>query len=164
MAEIYEEVFGKYKGSKDTFIETGTFMGTQIHTTLRLGFNRVKSVEASKKHYKICMGDFRHNPKVTLYHGFSEDKLGEMMKDVKEPALIFLDAHKNSWFKGGTLPLEQEIDILSKHPIKNHTIIVDDFRLYGGKENISETILEKINPDYNIEADPRRNGILIFYP
>ncbi|MAF24670.1 hypothetical protein CL634_03735, partial [bacterium] len=101
-----------------------------------------------------------------LFHGYSEDLFAEMMKRVSEPATIFLDAHRNAWFTDGTLPLSHEISILQAHPIKTHTIIVDDYE-HGaqGMKCVSHTIkeIDKINTNYRFEAIRRRNGILVAY-
>jgi hypothetical protein len=53
-------------------------------------------------------------------------------------------------------PLETELNIISQHPIKIHTIMVDDMRCcntdyfdFKSKELIEQAIL-KINPEYKL--------------
>jgi hypothetical protein len=55
-------------------------------------------------------------------------------------------------------PLLKELDAISRHPIKTHTILIDDVRRFGeyllnvSKEILSEKI-QKINPMYVISYE-----------
>jgi hypothetical protein len=161
---IYIDLFTKYK--KNTFIETGSHRGESINRALRIGYKKIMSVEPFDEDYNFCVERFKNNPEVELFHGYSEDLFAKMMQKVDEPATIFLDAHKNAWFDGGTHPLSREIEVLKAHPIKTHTIIVDDYE-HGaqGMTCVSNVIIEidKINNEYRFEAIRRINGILVAY-
>ena len=164
MSDIRKDLFQKYK--KKFFIETGTHKGGSVVKALDVGYEKIMSVEPFDEDYNFCVERFKNNPEVRLFHGYSEDLFAKMMQEVDEPATIFLDAHKNSWFEGGTLPLSAEIEVLKNHPIKTHTIIVDDYE-HGaqGMKCVSNVIIEidKINSKYRFEAIRRANGISVAY-
>jgi hypothetical protein len=88
------------------------------------------------------------------------------IKEINESITFWLDGHYSS---GNTAydmtqyyPLLKELDAISKHHIKNHTICIDDRRLMkktdentpdniGVTENEVIEALLKINPKYKIE-------------
>lgn len=164
--DIYTKLFLKYIGSGDFFIETGTHIGESVKRAVLAGYKQIMSVEPFDDDYNHCIKKFKENPEVKLFHGYSEDLFADMMREVNKPATIFLDAHKNDWFGEGTLPLSKELSILKDHPIKTHTIIVDDYEHQAqGMNCVSNVIIEidKINTNYRFEAIRRQNGILVAY-
>ena len=161
--DIYANIFNKYKNNNTIFVETGTHLGSSVRRALGVGYERILSVEPFDQDYLHCKNLFKDNPQVSLFHGYSEDLFSKMMDIVTAPATIFLDAHTNSWFKEGTMPLAHELSVLQSHPIKNHTIIVDDYEHGCGISCVSEIIkiINTINDNYRFEAIRRQNGILV---
>jgi hypothetical protein len=153
----HEHVFRKYLNKH--FVETGTYKGEGIQCAVNSGFEFVRSVEIDETRYNDCFLKFRDNKNVSLYFGSTEDMLWNMIKDINEPITFWLDAH---WSGDGEpmsnqkCPLETELKIISQHPIKTHTIMVDDMRCcntdyfdFKSKELIEQAIL-KINPEYKL--------------
>lgn len=149
--------FGKFYHKY--FIETGSYIGDGITDALESGFNEICSIELSEKYYLYCKEKFANHSNVHCYLGDSGKILEEIMADIQEPVTFWLDGHYSS---GGTArgetntPLLRELEIIKKHCIKNHTIIVDDIRLLGTEEfdfislsKVIEMILD-INPNYTI--------------
>jgi len=137
------QLFKKYKGTHKLLLETGTHKGDGVQNALNTGFEEVISVEILPEYYEACIERFKGNDKIHLFLGDSNEKMEEMLELIKEPSLIFLDGH----FNNGD-PLWKELEILKSHPIKTHTIIVDDMPNYfGNGEKVKEKILE-INPNY----------------
>jgi hypothetical protein len=166
MPDIYDILFKKYKKNHNIFIETGTHTGGGVDKALIYGYSKVISVEPFLKDYDYCMKKFKkeiEKSRVTLYNGYSENELGNMLKNVNEPAVIFLDGHKNEWFEGGTHPLADELNIIENHHIKNHVIIIDDYEHVAAGDKLRLLIrrIQKINKNYRFEAIPQVNGILI---
>jgi len=128
----------------DVFIETGTFIGDGVQSALDFGFKKVYSIELSEELYHKCKVKFEKNKNVNLFLGDSGEVLKGVLSKVKCPATFWLDGHyhpagKNrkdnpDFFEWGLSndgvwsPLLRELDIISKHEIKNHTIIIDDMR------------------------------------
>ena len=85
--------------------------------------------------------------------GDSNELLPKMLSLLTEPSLIFLDGH----FNNGE-PLWGELEILKNHPIKNHTIIIDDFKNYfSSRENELKLRLKEINPNYEFAFEDSYN-------
>jgi hypothetical protein len=72
-----------------------------------------------------------------------------MIKDINVPITFWLDAHESGGETAKGLhgdPILQELDIIKRHQLKNHTIMIDDLRGMSNKE-IENKLLE-INPNY----------------
>ena len=144
------------------FIETGTFKGQGVRAALKDGFKRVISIEISNYYYSLCREKFKDNKNVELHFGDSALILPEILKDINERCTFWLDGHFCRGLTGTgkiPVPLMEELKIIGKHHIKNHTLLLDDMRLIRYKDewrdfpydicDIEETI-HTINPKYDI--------------
>lgn len=154
--------FKKFLKFSNIFIETGTYKGKTVQLALDAGFTDVRSVEAENDLYDSCKELFKGNPKVKLYFGLSIDRLFEMLRDVRKPAVFWLDAHvteeqskgyKDFKEKGDKSEYHQhtclmkEIDLIFIHRM-DHIIMIDD---QHGYDNTSKPYIDKIlsyNPRY----------------
>lgn len=162
---VDKEVLRKYK--KNILIETGTYMGmTTKYAVEELGYQKVYTIELQDYLYKISVGNLSHliaENKVVAILGNSNEKLSEILLEIDEPVTILLDAHIDggNYVPGVTpdnvnwCPLYEELEIIKNHPIKTHTILVDDVRIIGkigwGSNVLLERIMnmiKEINPDY----------------
>lgn len=163
-------VLKKYKN--DYFVETGSHIGSTIDLSIKVGFKHIRSVELSEKYYKLCKEKYKNNKKVKLYLGASEDLLYDMISDLDGEITFWLDGHysKGDTALGNTwTPLLKEIENISKHKIKTHTILIDDIRCFGKeafdyleKDTIKNKI-KKINKNYTFtyEDGHVKNDILV---
>lgn len=166
----HKHIFAKYLNKY--FIETGTFEGQGVEYALDVGFDHVRSVDINYASYTDNLVKFNYNPRVQLYHGPTETKLWEMIKDIDVPATFWLDAH---WSGEGTpmsdkkCPLLEELEVIKNHLVKNHTIMIDDIRCCGTdyfdfitKEQLEAKVRE-INPNYVItyEDSWEKNDIMV---
>src|SRR3990167_2123512 len=85
--------FSEFLPYSKIFIETGTCNGRSVTSALNCGFERVKSVELFQKWFDYSKEIFWGNPKVELFFGKSTDLLPEMLSDITEPCVFWLDAH-----------------------------------------------------------------------
>lgn len=139
------------------FVETGSLIGEGIQRALHAGFSHVYSIELSQQFFDECKQKFAKNPEVELFLGDSGKILYDVIKDIDSSITFWLDGHHG----GGTTakgdewsPILKELEQIKKHPIKTHTILIDDVRLMGTEyfdfvtiDQIVEKVLE-INPDY----------------
>lgn len=150
------QLFKKYKNNHNILLETGTHHGDGVSNALKAGFNKIISVEILPELYEECMNKFSKEikeNKVHLFLGDSNEKIKEMLELIDEPAFFFLDGH----FNDGE-PLWKELEEIKNHPIKTHTIVVDDIPNYfGNGEKVKEKIL-KINPDYVFTCEDSYNS------
>lgn len=144
------------------FIETGTFGGSGVQKALDAGFSEVRSIECELGHYQYCLARFRDIQQVKLFHGDSSHDLWPLIQEIDEPATFWLDAHifPPRSDGGKNCPLIEELEQIKQHPIKTHTILIDDMHCCGSQafdyltqEDIIQKILE-INPDYQISFIP----------
>ena len=165
------ELFSKYKNSSSVLIETGTYHGDGINCALSAGYDTVYScdinsffVQSAQKKYK---DDVRG--KVFVQNLDSYNFLKNILLNIKEPCVIFLDAHfwpedpndEKSGFKKDTVkdglkpcPLVDELMVIKKHSIKTHTILIDDLQCFNTWvfegleiENV-DSLIYSINPNY----------------
>jgi hypothetical protein len=149
--EFFKQFTGRY------FVETGTYQGQGVEMALAAGFSVIHSVELSPMLQNRNRRKFARNPNVHLYQGESAEHLDTILKVIDAPAVFWLDAH----YSGGdtakgpeTSPLRKELELIRRHPVKGHTILVDDRRHFGTvhfdyvtDEQIREKILA-ISPGY----------------
>lgn len=155
VANMGPQGFGHYMNRY--FVETGTFGGGGVDKALKAGFKEIRSIEFDINHVKYATARFIHNKNVRLYHGSSATGLWDMIKDIQEPITFWLDAHIYPPCVGAkNCPLIQELEQIKMHPIKTHTILIDDMHCAGTdafdyltKEDLMKKLLE-INPNYKI--------------
>ena len=166
--------FAKYLSP--VFVETGSYVGDGIAEALKADFRDIYSIELSPKYYDICKDRFKSYSNINLVLGDSSVVLYDTIKNIQEKITFWLDGHYSS---GDTacgqyaVPLIQELEQIKRHPIKHHTILIDDVRLIRSKRNefntfpISlpevEDLVKSINHQYNIsyEYGVEDNDILI---
>lgn len=138
------------------FIETGSLIGDGIQNALDSGFKIVFSIELSKMLYNICVDRYKDNDNVHIILGDSSEVLGELLTMIKEPITFWLDGHYSGepTAKGKVeSPLMYELEIIRGHPIKTHTLIIDDLRCWTINNNgfdVSSIVkkIRTINPNY----------------
>jgi len=149
------DVFKKHPNP--VFIETGSYIGDGINMALMAGFSEVYSIELSPQLYNKCIIRFSGRNNVHIYQGDSTIVLKKLLPKINQRVTFWLDGHYSG--PGTALgktnsPILQELAIIASHPIKNHTILIDDVRLFGTVEfdfvDINEIVdaIRKINPNY----------------
>jgi hypothetical protein len=152
---LTRDIMRKYKSSNTHLIETGTYEGDTPLLALQEGFEKVYSIEINEIRYQAAVQRFEREPRITVLRGDSAIELPNIIKGLSCPVFFWLDAHLDGPVNA---PLLEELDAISKHPIKTHTILIDDVRRFGeyllnvSKEILSEKI-QKINPMYVISYE-----------
>ena len=152
------EVLSKY--SNRTFCESGTHRGGGVETALKVGFDNIISIEIKEKFYNKAKERFGDDPRVSLYLGDSRKLLWEAIKDIYDPITFWLDGHTEYEI----IPVIKELNIIGMHPIKTHTILIDDRRVMGTKMwlDVKEAqvidAIRAINPNYLICYEPSPHG------
>ena len=139
-------LFGKYPNR--IFIETGCNLGDGIQQALDEGFKVVYSCDIDQDRYHHCLERFHDQP---VYIKLSDtiDFLRDLLPTIKEPVTFWLDAHKGN----GKSPLMRELEVIARHEIKTHTILIDDLRDWhrnkcGFDTRILQKQLTRMNADY----------------
>lgn len=136
-------------------IETGTYGGDGVAAALAAGFSDVRSVELSPQLHQAAAARFAGDGRVRLWLGHSAERLPEMLAGVVTPATFWLDAHYSGGSTAGSedaCPLLAELAAIAAHPIKTHTILIDDVRQLGREMPVTidqaKAALLAINPGY----------------
>lgn len=157
------------------FIETGSYVGNGVQQALEAGFNEIISIELSDKYFAETTERFFANPKVKIIQGDSFKILASIIHKINKKITFWLDGHHSC---GDTAlgehwaPLMQELEVIKNHPIKSHTIMIDDMRCWEDpnpvhgffKDDIYKK-LHEINPKYEFELldGQQENDILVAY-
>jgi hypothetical protein len=156
VANMGPQGFGQFLNP--VFVETGTFGGDGVQKALDTGFPLVLSIEADEGLFKAAKRRFRLQPNVRIYQGDSATDLYDMISTIREPITFWLDAHiyPPRADGGKNCPLIEELEQIKQHPIKTHTILIDDMHCCGTaafdfmtREDFIRKLLE-INPNYRI--------------
>lgn len=168
------------KYSNQYFIETGTYKGDTVEC-VRMSkiYDSILSMELSEPYYNRCSQRFKNDDTVSIYYGNSRYDLTNIIGNIDKEITFWLDSH---WSGGAEnfeigcdpdtkCPILYELEQIKNHPIKTHTIMVDDIRLMDGshflvtKDEIETKIME-INPNYKIQYyndECAENDVLVAY-
>ncbi len=145
----------------NVLVETGTFMGDMILSQLN-NFNKIYSIELSEKYWQDAKELFKNEPKVNLLKGDSGKKMHELIKELNEPAIFWLDGHYSGadTARGEKIsPIYQELRAIFSSTL-SHCLLIDDARLFDGTddyprlEDLKAFVLEnRGNAKINVDAD-----------
>lgn len=176
-ANIGTKGFRSYKNYY--FVETGTLGGEAVIRALQDGFSEAHSVELDPNNFSYVKQRFASYKNVHVYHGNSAEILWSVIKPLDKPITFWLDAHRGPGqylYDGKNSPIMAELEQIKQHPIKTHTILIDDMSGCGQipfdfitLEQIKAKIRE-INPSYVFRLieggndDEAENNILVAIP
>jgi hypothetical protein len=147
----------KYKHT--ILIETGTFRGDMIEAQKKR-FKEIISIELAVHLFEKAKKRFKNDKNIKIVQGDSGKVLPIIMKDLKEPAIFWLDGHYSAGItaKGETeCPIFEELDAIFNGNKLNHVLLIDDARLFTGKddyptiEKLTEYVKSK-NDQYQVEV------------
>ena len=143
-------------------VESGTYEGDGIADALKCGFTHISSFEVVPELYEQAKKRFADCKNVDLYLGTSAKMYDLCLSKINGPITFWLDGHY-SLGKTGYIevycPLMLELEEIARHPIKTHTLLIDDRRAFGSpgmpgitEEQVKKQIL-KINPKYQFKYE-----------
>lgn len=140
---------------KNWFVETGTYQGDTPALLLHHCPNiRIRTLELSTVFYNNCKDRFKDASKVEVFHRNSKYDLYETIRDIDEEITFWLDGHWSGVADVGCdpetmCPVLFELDQIKQHPIKSHTIMVDDIRLMN-QEHFQVSVDDIVKKIYEI--------------
>lgn len=114
-----------------SFVETGTYYGRTAEWAASV-FNNVLTIEYSKDLFERAKESYKHVSNIQFLYGDSRTVLEQILPDLKEPVLFWLDAHWSGGITYGDVdqcPLLEEIEIIN-HYFPRSYIFIDDARLF----------------------------------
>lgn len=159
------------------FVETGTWRSDAVAAALEAGFNHIRTIDIDPEAAVFCSNRFwlkknRHLD-IKCYTGDSADMLAEMIADIQEQITFWLDSHwqliEDEPAGANPFPLLWELAQIAEHPVKTHTILIDDILMMthpdvtGWSRKTIEDAILAINSAYKFEyvANPIKNNLLI---
>jgi hypothetical protein len=128
------QAFAAWSGAK-VFIETGTYRGDTTEA-MRPFFPRIFTIEAKDTLFADARLRFAPYPSVRVLYGDSAVVLPQVLRELNEPAVFWLDAHWcgettfGEYLSAAVMP---ELEAVFAHPIKSHIILIDDARYFCGQ-------------------------------
>lgn len=165
---IKQETILKYAEANKIklFVETGTYLGVMIDS-MKNKFEKLYSIELSDFLFNRAKKMFKNHPNVQMVLGDSGVKIADVLSELKQPAIFWLDGH----YSGGVTakadietPILAELRKILDHPIKQHIIIIDDARLFNGKRDyptIEEITKFTLEIDKNLQIFLEHDFIII---
>lgn len=158
------------------YVETGTWEGDSLYLALKAGFKRIIGIELSLQKTTHCFKRFEkqvNSGQIRLVCGDSALWLYDTIKEINGPITFFLDGH-TQFFEDeeptdNPLPLLDELKQIARHPVKTHTILIDDILILthpdttGWTREIIEAHIYAINPNYKVEyiANPVKRNFIV---
>lgn len=121
----------KRERSVSVFIETGTFKGATAAWASR-HFERVITIENSREYFDEAAKSYQHLRNIEFLQGDSRVLLSQVMASIREPAILWLDAHwcgMRSYGSSDQCPLIEELNCVHASGVQHH-IFIDDARLF----------------------------------
>lgn len=145
----------------ENFVETGTNTGAGVRVAIKAGFKSIISMDIEPIYIARAKRNFRStkNRTVKFFCGDSATMLSEIISNIHTPVTFWLDGHEMK-----NVPLLDELKAIAAHPVKNHTIIIDDVRMFDSREwgienNTVKDYLKLINPEYKLDYFDSINGV-----
>ena len=125
------------KSGYKVLVETGTFLGDMVEAQ-KTKFKTVISIELDVDLFKKAKEKFKEDKNVMLMQGDSGKVLPEILKDINEPAIFWLDGHYCAGVtaKGDKeCPIFEELDAIFDSKKLDHILLIDDARLFNGERS-----------------------------
>lgn len=128
--------YGKIYGLR-ILIETGTFGGDMMAAMLD-HFDILYSIEIDFRMHREAVRRFADHSKVKLLHGDSGEILPELLRQIDEPALFWLDGHySGDGTARGSMdtPVRMELEAIRNWPFNQASVILlDDAGMFTGRD------------------------------
>lgn len=124
------------KSGARVLVETGTYMG-DTPWQLRHLFERIWTVEVHPPLAALARDRFKKVAKVTVVEADSRHALREIVPQIDQPTLYWLDGHYSSGITGmgeEVCPIFAELDTVFSQARAPFVALIDDARLFGQEE------------------------------
>jgi hypothetical protein len=113
--------------------ETGTLFGGTVQSLHKMPIE-IDTIELFEPLYVDVKKRLGHITNARFHLGDSGVVLPQLLKDLKEPAVFWLDGHysgEGTGQAGLDTPIIAELETIAAHPVKNHLVLIDDIRAFG---------------------------------
>ncbi len=129
----FKNIFGN-----KIFVETGTYLGEMV-SSLKDHFEELYSIEIEETLAEEARIFFQKSPNIYILTGDSSRVLTTVTSKISRPAIFWLDAHYSAGITGksvewGNTPIIQELKIIFSNWHSGSNILIDDARLFNGRD------------------------------
>lgn len=127
--------FARRCGSR-LLVETGTYLG-DTPWQLRHLFEKVWSVEVHPPLAALARERFKNEAKVTIIEADSRHALKQIVPQLEQPVLFWLDGHYSGGITGmgeSVCPIYAELDTVFSQTKPEFVVMIDDARLFGHED------------------------------
>jgi hypothetical protein len=133
-AEERRAVLVRYAEMLDlhVLVESGTSTGDTPYY-LRDNFNKIYTIECVNDIYNEAMQRLSPYSNIHTFWGDSAEVLPQILKELDEPALFWLDGHWSAPGhnpEGRDTPVEIELQLILAEEMLPHVILIDDARVF----------------------------------
>lgn len=116
------------------FVETGTYEGETTYR-LRRDFARLFTVEIDPELARLARMRFAPLKRISPIESSGPDGLRTALREIRAPALFWLDSHPCSTKTSGSgSPAVEELRQVMEHEVPGHVALIDDVRLLTGSD------------------------------
>jgi len=148
-----------------TLIETGTYYGDTCYRARNV-FRSVVSIEVDDELFTRAVRRLAAYPNIQIRKGDCLKILPTVVRELRAPALFFLDAHySGAETSYGTKkdPIIESLNVIAKSK-QRHVILIDDLRTFDGSHvhlyDLLRTVKTKF-PKHNVRI---YNDMIILHP
>jgi hypothetical protein len=116
-------------------VETGSYLGDTVRA-LRGRFDLIASIEIAPALAKPLQDEFATDPSVRIIVGDSGRALVQLLSELNEPTVFWLDAHCSGGptMGSGYVPIYAELDAIQQLAHDQHALLIDDARDFTGED------------------------------
>lgn len=146
------------------FVETGTYLGETIFQMEKF-FKILHTIEIKEEFHRIIKSRYTGD-KITFHLGDSSNILNELVDDLTDNTIFFLDGH---WSSGDTgrgekdCPLMEEVEAIMKKFNHSAILIIDDYRLFGKGPSEKNEIVDWTNISKDKLLELTKNRMSEYY-
>jgi hypothetical protein len=139
-------------------VETGTLAGDLVDA-MKDHFGQIYSIEISHELAQKAQQRFRDNSNIRIIEADSAKALAELVPEIHEPALFWLDGHYSGGNTGKgdkVTPIMEELAAIYASDQK-HVVLIDDARCFGNETDYPSlsklsSFVRKLRPDASISV------------
>jgi hypothetical protein len=131
-------MLASYSYAAKIFVETGTYLGETV-AEMSKHYSQIYTIELSEEYHRKAKVRFAENIGVSCLLGDSAYRLPDVLSEITEPAVFWLDGHYSAGETARSSkydsPIQLELEAIFANDAKRHIILIDDARLFIGRNS-----------------------------
>ena len=149
---LSNQILNDYIKDYKVWVECGTHAGDGIRIARSSGYEHIHSIELDEKYYNYALCQFKDDNKIKIYEGDSASVLRNVLENIDEPIVFWLDSHPNGMLNINNTPLKGELKAIKDWMVTTGLkpiILIDDMRLFENKQELMGLIVSTFHEFWN---------------